>query len=334
MRKEILDKLVELTEEEKEILEGKHSIDRSIYTDDNQFIIDSKKILADGQLINIRKHTRFIEFPAHKHNYIEFNYVYEGKLTEIIHNKKIELKEGEIIFLNKDITHAIEKSSKEDIIINFIIKPEFFDFLLSLSENDNIIFSFLLKSMYLSKNNKGEYLYFKVANEKNIQEILEKIISEIYEPSIMSGTTIKLLVGLLIVELLKDSSKIEVYSEDNYDNFIIIEVLKYIDSNYSIATLSEISEMLKQPDYKVSKLMKKYTNMTFKELLQEKRLNKAKQLLNETNFSVVEIISLVGYENLTYFYKIFKDKYGYTPKEYKNTPGERGKMEKTNYIFN
>ena len=317
MRKDLVDKLLELTEEEKEILEGKKSIDKSIYTDDKQFIIDSRKILSDDQLINIRKHTRFIDFPAHKHNYIEFNYVYKGKLTEIIHNKKITLEEGEIIFLNKDIIHSIEKSSNDDIIINFIIKPEFFDFILNLSESDNIIFSFLLKSIYLNKNNNGEYLYFKVSNEKNIQEILEKIIIEIYEPNIMSGITIKLLVGLLIVELLKNPSKIEVYSEDDYDNLIMIEVLKYIDKNYANATLFEISEILKQPHYKISKLVKKQTNMTFKELLQEKRLNKAKQLLSETEISVVEIISLVGYENLTYFYKIFKKKYGYTPKNYK-----------------
>lgn len=319
MRKDIIDKLMELTQEEKEILEGKHSIDQSIYTDDKQFIIDSKKILADGQLINIRKHTRFIEFPAHKHNYIEFNYVYKGKLTEVIHNKKIELQEGEIIFLNKDITHAIEKSSEDDIIINFIIRPEFFDFILNLSESDNIIFNFLLKSLYLNKNSKGEYLYFKVSNENNIQEILEKIIIEIYEPTMMSSTTIKLLVGLLIVELIKKPNNIEVYSEDNYDNLIIIEVLKYIDNNYSTATLFEISEMVNQRHYKISKLVKKHTNMTFKELLQEKRLNKAKQLLNETDISIVEIISLVGYENLTYFYKIFKEKYGYTPKDFRKS---------------
>ena len=317
MRKDIIDKLMELTQEEKEILEGKHSIDQSIYTDDKQFIIDSKKILADGQLINIRKHTRFIEFPAHKHNYIEFNYVYKGKLTEVIHNKKIELQEGEIIFLNKDITHEIEKSSEDDIIINFIIRPEFFDFILNLSESDNIIFNFLLKS--LNKNSKGEYLYFKVSNENNIQEILEKIIIEIYEPTMMSSTTIKLLVGLLIVELIKKPNNIEVYSEDNYDNLIIIEVLKYIDNNYSTATLFEISEIVNQPHYKISKLVKKHTNMTFKELLQEKRLNKAKQLLNETDISIVEIISLVGYENLTYFYKIFKEKYGYTPKDFRKS---------------
>ncbi len=318
MRQDIIDKLMELTDEEKEILEGNHSINQSLYTDDKQFIIDSKKILSDDQLINIRKHTRFIEFPAHKHNYIEFNYVYKGKLTEIIHNKKITLEKGEIIFLNKDIIHSIEKSSNDDIIINFIIKPEFFDFILNLSESDNIIFSFLLKSIYLNKNNKGEYLYFKASDEKGIQEILEKIIIEIYEPSIMSSTTIKLLVGLLIVELIKKPNRIEVYSEDNYDNLMLIEVLKYIDNNYVTATLFEISEILKQPHYKISKLVKKQTNMTFKELLQEKRLNKAKQLLNETDISVVEIISLVGYENLTYFYKIFKEKYGYTPKKYKD----------------
>lgn len=318
MRQDIIDKLMELTDEEKEILEGNHSINQSLYTDDKQFIIDSKKILSDDQLINIRKHTRFIEFPAHKHNYIEFNYVYKGKLTEIIYNKKITLEKGEIIFLNKDIIHSIEKSSNDDIIINFIIKPEFFDFILNLSESDNIIFSFLLKSIYLNKNNKGEYLYFKVSDEKGIQEILEKIIIEIYEPNIMSSTTIKLLVGLLIVELIKKPNNIEVYSEDNYDNLIMIEVLKYIDKNYTNATLFEIAKTLKQPHYKISKLVKKQTNMTFKELLQEKRLNKAKQLLNETDISVVEIISLVGYENLTYFYKIFKEKYGYTPKNYKS----------------
>ena len=133
----------------------------------------------------------------------------------------------------------------------------------------------------------------------------------------MSSTTIKLLVGLLIVELLKKPNNIEIYSEDNYDSLMIIEVLNYIDENYATASLFEIADRLKQPNYKISKLIKKQTNMTFKELLQEKRLNKAKQLLNETDISVVEIISLVGYENLTYFYKIFKEKYGYTPKEFK-----------------
>ena len=316
MREDILKKLFELTEEEKQILEGKKDVDKSIYTDDSQFIIDSNKILSKDQLINIRKHTRFVEFPEHKHNYIEFNYVYKGKLTEVIYNKEINLKEGQIIFLNKDITHKIKKSSEDDIIINFIIRPEFFDFLLSLSNDENTIFSFLLKSIYMN-NNKGEYLYFKVDDERYIQEILEKIIIEIYEPSMISSTSIKLLVGLLIVELIKKPDKIEMYSVDNYDSLMIIDIFKYIDNNYANATLMEISESLNQPHYKISKLIKKHTNMTFKELLQEKRLDIAKKLLNDTEIPIVEVITAVGYENLTYFYKIFKEKYGCTPSELK-----------------
>ena len=316
MREDILKKLFELTEEEKQILEGKKDVDKSIYTDDSQFIIDSNKILSKDQLINIRKHTRFVEFPEHKHNYIEFNYVYKGKLTEVIYNKEINLKEGQIIFLNKDITHKIKKSSEDDIIINFIIRPEFFDFLLSLSNDENTIFSFLLKSIYMN-NNKGEYLYFKVDDERYIQEILEKIIIEIYEPSMISSTSIKLLVGLLIVELIKKPDKIEMYSVDNYDSLMIIDIFKYIDNNYANATLTEISERLNQPHYKISKLIKKHTNMTFKELLQEKRLDIAKKLLNDTEIPIVEVITAVGYENLTYFYKIFKEKYGCTPSELK-----------------
>lgn len=81
MVREIHNKLMALTEEEKEILNGKKFVNKSIYTDDRNFIIDSNKLLPNNKLISIRKHTRFVNFPIHNHNYIEFNYVYQGKLT-------------------------------------------------------------------------------------------------------------------------------------------------------------------------------------------------------------------------------------------------------------
>lgn len=63
--------------------------------------------------------------------------------------------------------------------------------------------------------------------------------------------------------------------------------------------------------------IKKHTKMKFKELLQEIKLNKAVELIKSTNYSVVEIIDLIGYENPTYFYKIFKYKFKMTSREYK-----------------
>ena len=133
----------------------------------------------------------------------------------------------------------------------------------------------------------------------------------------MKKATIKLLLGLLLVELIKNSQDIEIYSVDNYEKMLIIQSLKYIEEFYNKATLFELAEKLNQPDYKLSKLIKKHTKMNFKELLQEKKLSKAIELIKTTNYSIVEIIELVGYENPTYFYKIFKEKFKMTPREYK-----------------
>ena len=255
MLKEIHDRLTDLTEEELKILSGENSVNKSIYSDDGKFIIDSNKLLANGELIDIRKHTRFINFPSHKHNYIEFNYVYQGKLTQVIDNKEVTLQKGELIFLNQHIIHEIQASSEEDIIINFIIRPEFFDYIMTLLENENIISKFLLTTLYTNYD-EGEYLYFKVSERAYIQDLVEKIITELYTPSIMSKATIKLLVGLLIMELVKNSQDIEIYSVDNYEKLLIIQSLKYIEEFYKKATLFELSENLSQPDYKISKLIK------------------------------------------------------------------------------
>ncbi len=313
---DIYNKLVQFTDEEKNILSGKEEVDKSIYTDNRQFIIDSNKLLPKGELIDIRKHTRFINFPKHTHNYIEFNYVYEGKFTQIIDGKKITLKKGEMIFLNQHITHEIEASKEKDIIINFIIKPEFFDYVLTLLDDENIISKFIITTLYTNYD-KGEYLYFKVSQNSQVQEILEKIILELYKPNIMSKAATKLLVGLLLVELIRSTKDIEIYSVNNYEKMMIITVFKYIDEFYDKASLYEIAERLNQPHYKVSKLIKKHTGMNFKELLQEKRLSKAAELLKFSNYSITQVIELVGYENPTYFYNIFKQKYGVTPRKFK-----------------
>jgi YesN/AraC family two-component response regulator len=57
--------------------------------------------------------------------------------------------------------------------------------------------------------------------------------------------------------------------------------------------------------------------MTFKELLQEKKLGKAIELIRSTEYSIGEIMEFIGYENPTYFYKIFKERFGMTAREYK-----------------
>lgn len=316
MKKEILSKIMELTEEEQEILAGRKSVDRSLYTDDKNFIIDKNKLLLPEQLISVRKHTRFIDFPMHKHNYVELSYVYMGQMTQIVDGSEITLQEGELMILNQVIAHEIKAVGPEDIIINFIIKPEFFQYIFSLADTDNSIFNFILNTIYTDQS-KGEYLYYKVSDETSIKETIEKIITELYEPSSISNVTIKLLVGLLLVELTKHSKNIEVYSADNYEKKLNLDILRYIDEHYVEGSLTQIAKQLNQPDYKICRIVKKYTGVTFKQLVQETRLNKTVDLLTKSDLSIADIMESVGYENITYLYKIFKEKYTMTPNEYR-----------------
>lgn len=93
--------------------------------------------------------------------------------------------------------------------------------------------------------------------------------------------------------------------------------LRYIEENYKEASLTELARRENQSVYELSRLIKAQTGFTFKELLQLKRFNKAASLLAETRLPVTDIIEAVGYDNTSYFYRRFSQKYGMSPKKYR-----------------
>lgn len=316
IKQEILEKLLSFTDEEIDNLNGKGIVDTSIYTPNKVSEIDYRKLMLPNQMLSVRKHARFFAYPKHKHNYIEMMYVYSGTMSHEFEGNKVVIKKGEFLLLNQNIEHSIEFTDENDIIFNFIIRPEFFEFLSSLSDQENLIFDFLLDSLYSNKN-EGEYLVFHVADNKKIRDVVDDIITNVYENNLSSTITIKLLVGLLLMELLNQSESIESYSNDCYEKILNNAILRYINTSYKEGSLAILSQNLHQPDYKICRVIKKSTGNTFKQLIQEARLNQTVRLLNTTNLSITSIMEEVGYENITYFYKIFKDKYHMTPKDYR-----------------
>lgn len=71
------------------------------------------------------------------------------------------------------------------------------------------------------------------------------------------------------------------------------------------------------PSY-VSRLFKEHMNLSFIDYLTDVRMNKAMNLLKNTNLKINEIASEVGYFNSNYFIRIFKKKTGRTPGKYRN----------------
>ena len=64
-------------------------------------------------------------------------------------------------------------------------------------------------------------------------------------------------------------------------------------------------------------LFKKSTGSSFKEYLNMVRIEESKRLLSNTDFSIIDIAIAVGFEDQSYFSKVFKKFTGLTPKQFR-----------------
>lgn len=103
------------------------------------------------------------------------------------------------------------------------------------------------------------------------------------------------------------------------DDHIVQEILSILNQEYhQPITLSYLSDkVFLSPNY-LRVLFKGKMNISIQEYVTQLRINKAKELLKNHRYKVHEIGGIVGYENSTYFNKVFKDRVQMTPGEYRS----------------
>lgn len=316
MDEKLIKKMQEISEEEQAYLDGNSQVLKGIYTRKNQFEVDSQLFLQEGKLITVRHHSRFVEFPMHKHNYIEMVYVCAGEITHYIDGKEIRMKPGDLIMLNQHVKHGVKRAEYGDVGINFIVLPEFFDIPLRMMRGKNILADFLVGT--LRQNNPiPQYLNFQLGGQKAISNLMENMITSIMSDNNNEDVINQYSMGLVFLYLLNHMDKLSANSSNSYEDIIIQATMQYIDSNYRTASLSCIADDFKQSLPALSRMIKKCTGYTFQELLMRKRFQKTVMFLVETELPVEEIAVNIGYENQSYFYRQFKARYGMTPNQYR-----------------
>jgi AraC-like DNA-binding protein/quercetin dioxygenase-like cupin family protein len=315
MDERILARLGVVTNEEAQILSGRTSIDRSIYMNDgSRDVITGKKLLEQGKLITVRPHTRFVHFPAHTHDYVEIVYMCRGETTHVVNDTRIVLSEGELLLMGQNTRQEILPAGEGDIAVNFIVQPEFFGGTLDfLGSEETPLRDFIVRC--LCGDNPSGYLHFKVADVKPVQNLVENLLWTLITDTPNRRSINQLTMGLLFVQLLNHTDKLTV---GNKEQDAIVWVLRYIEEHFADGSLTEIADMLHYDVTWLSREIKRRTGKTYTELLQEKRLSQAAWLLRNTSQKVADIGISVGYENLSYFHRIFAQHFGISPKRYRD----------------
>ena len=109
----------------------------------------------------------------------------------------------------------------------------------------------------------------------------------------------------------------EVRAETVSREALVQAALKEITQNYREASLSNVAREYGVSLAYVSECVRAQTGRTYKELLQKHRMETAARMLRRSDMNIQQIISLVGYENTSYFYRLFHERYGLSPREYR-----------------
>ena len=288
MKQEIIADLSRITEEEQAILDGKTEVEKERYSSGQKFVMDAGKLLERGKLIDIRPHTRFIRFPAHSHNYVEMIYMCQGSTVHTINGERIELKTGELLILNQNAVQEIEPAGRDDIAVNFLISGE-----VPLC-----------------------YLHYRIADVLPVQNLIENLVWTLLHHQSNKRSINQITMGLLFLQLMNYTERVQV-GEQYFEQEMLLGVYRYIEEHYREGSLSELAEELHYDFYTLSRMIRRLTGKNYTELVQNKRLTQAAYLLETTGLSVADISERVGYENMSYFHRIFKERYGISPKKYR-----------------
>lgn len=232
------------------------------------------------------------------------------QLTNLKINKN-RIKEAELLLIDKII--SVEENEAE-ILLKDIMESY------SLASNEDID-HFKEKIQLLARRIIKVVSKFRFRHNRWISE--EECICELKafkDTKSISNYMLNFL-KLIFKQLIESDAEVELNSvkKHSYSNKVLEPALKYIEENYKeelflekVASISNISP------YYFSKLFKKEMGMNFTAYVTKYKMEKAKEMLRNTDIPIVNIASELGYYECGYFTKIFKKTEGVTPTAYRS----------------
>lgn len=309
--------LKKITPEEQQILDGRKSVQKNLYTEQKEFVIESNKFMpAPTEDIVVRRHTRFIDFPLHRHDYVEVFHVLSGSVTHVINGEEITVHTGELLFLNQNIKHKIYACGENDLAMNVMIRPIYFRSIINSIGSDNILADFMINALE-NENCISQYLYFTISDNMCIQNLIQNAIDLLINKPQNWHSLSENTFALLFSHILSNAENLLLDQSNEKSNVLMLAIHHYIMDYYDVGTLNELADRIGYTPASLSRMIKKYSGSTFKEMQTKQRMLIAMNKLRNTDLPIAEIASSVGYENLTFFYKQFNKKYGMTPNEFR-----------------
>lgn len=275
-------------------------------------------IFANRDEVDMNVNRRYSYPLIHNHTFFEIVYVYRGSCINYIEETSIEMKQGDFCFLAPDTMHTIVSVSDEDIIMNLILSRESFErFFLEMLREKNLLSDFFRRVLY--DRTVTPFIIFPTGEDRRICELWMEMYKERLRQKYAYEQCIALYARILFLYLIRSYEMMAIVPghESEKTDHHIVAMLGYIATNYSHITLKTLSGIFCYNESYVSRLLKMHTGKTFNDIVNDLRMEHAKELLENTRKTVSEISQEVGCFDSSHLSKKFRSKYGVSPKEYR-----------------
>ena len=266
--------------------------------------------------IFIHKHPRYMPEWDFVHEYYELVFAYDGSFDLHVSGQVVQMRPGFVCIIPPGVHHHISIFDDSIALNTKVRKSTFHSSFSPFLTGDDMLARFFLNTIYIGDHK--DFILFRSEGDQRLKALfsevyLEHFNREKYYPGIMNS-----LLSIIFSHLMRryeDAVETAAVSQNRLKK--LEAMLSYIESNYRNVSLGQLAKEFYFSEQYLSKYIKDNTGKTFKEIVQSKRLENAKKLLETSNLTVGKISEASGYPSAEHFMRQFKERFGVSPAAYR-----------------
>lgn len=276
-----------------------------------------------SNLLNIQKivtiHYQALEknyiFPEEKHDFWEINYADKETTYIGIDGKKIELKQGEILFIKPNQPHFVESGDKEPnlFIVSFSCRSESMSFFADKKYRVPENYRYLLQNIM----SEAEATFDLPDFDPHLNELKLRENPNLGGEQIIKNSLENLLIYLLRNAQQKSSQQEFFVSKIADSSELQDEIVRILRSKiYNKFTLADLSNELHYGTTRLCTFFREKTGESIYQTYLKLKIDEAKKLIRKKK-TFAEITDLLCFDSISTFTFVFKKYVGMTPSEYR-----------------
>lgn len=287
-------------------------------------VLTREDYFRPGEHVHIQLSTEHPDYIGvlHKHEFIEMVYIVSGTANHRIGDEVYPVHRGDLFIINMDTAHAFycdSPSAESFVAYDLLFTPEFFDQTLTGSNAlEALNRSFMFYSLFHGQEEFHPYFSVSGSSYHMFGELFNRIYMEHrgQEKGYLEIIRAYLLQLIITIFRMDDGSNRQAGISRNRQ--AVSYILDYIHTNYSrpISVQELADRVYLSRDY-VGRLFRDATGMTITAMIQKVRIDHVCRLLTTTDRTIHDIAASCGFDDMKFFYSVFKKHSGMLPADYR-----------------